>query len=85
MVHLVHLSSHMLFQIVDIEHIEETGSLVMTCAGDTGEGEGLIDWIFKLSQFLLWLQNKEKLIISYLPSISAIVGISALSALSALS
>merc|ERR1719341_399215 len=27
-------------QIVDIEPIEETGSLVMTCAGDTGRGEG---------------------------------------------
>ena len=38
----------MVSQIVDIEPIEETGSLVMTCAGDTGEGEGLINWIFKL-------------------------------------
>ena len=39
----------LLSQIVDIEPIEETGSLVMTCAGDTAEGAGLKDWIFQSS------------------------------------
>ena len=33
---------------MDIEPIEETGSLVMTCAGDTAEGAGLKDWIFQI-------------------------------------